>query len=134
MAGLIPKQRKFVVEYLVDRNASQAAIRAGYSKKNADVVGSRLLGNVGIKREVKAKLKKMDDATEATATNVLKHLWGIGTALNVATPSHSDKVRALELVGKHFKMFTDRLEVSDAGVGLADRIRQARERLKKRRK
>jgi phage terminase small subunit len=131
---LSPKQRKFVVEYLIDRNASQASIRAGYSKKNANVVGSRLLANVGIKAEIEAKTAKMDAATEITAANVLNRLWGIGSAANSTMPSHSDRVRALELVGKHFKMFTDRFEVTDAAMGLADRVRQARERLKKRAK
>jgi len=46
--ALTPKQLRFVAEYLKDLNASQAAIRAGYSQKNANVVGSRLLANVRI--------------------------------------------------------------------------------------
>ena len=45
---LTPKQERFVAEYLVDMNATQAAIRAGYSRKTADVQGPRLLGNVRI--------------------------------------------------------------------------------------
>lgn len=47
------KQEKFVHEYRKDRNATQAAIRSGYSKKNADVVGPRLLGNVGITERIR---------------------------------------------------------------------------------
>jgi phage terminase small subunit len=131
MPRLNPKQRKFVVEYLVDRNATQAAIRAGYAKKNADVTGPRLLASAGVNREVEAKIKKMDAATEITASNVLKKLWHIGTVENKSTPNHGDQVRALELVGKHFKMFTDKFEVTDAAVGLADRLRKARQRLKR---
>ena len=46
--GLKPKQHRFVAEYLVDLNASQAAIRAGYSRKNANVNGPRLLANAGV--------------------------------------------------------------------------------------
>jgi phage terminase small subunit len=46
------KQQRFVDEYLVDLNATQAAIRAGYSANNADVTGPRLLGNVGIAKAI----------------------------------------------------------------------------------
>ena len=45
---LTTKQKLFVSEYLVDRNAKQAAIRAGYSAKTAEVQGSRLLSNVKV--------------------------------------------------------------------------------------
>lgn len=45
MAKLTEKQQRFVDEYLIDLNATQAAIRAGYSAKTADVQGSRMLGN-----------------------------------------------------------------------------------------
>ena len=47
---LTPKQAAFVAEYVKDNNATQAAIRAGYSAKTADVQGPRLLGNVGIQQ------------------------------------------------------------------------------------
>ena len=46
--GLTPKQERFVAEYLVDLNATQAAIRTGYSKKTAEQQGPRLLGNAGV--------------------------------------------------------------------------------------
>jgi len=49
--GLTPKQRIFCREYLLDLNATQAAIRAGYSQKTADPQGPRLLGNVRVQRE-----------------------------------------------------------------------------------
>jgi hypothetical protein len=45
---LTAKQQRFVDEYLIDLNATQAAIRAGYSATNADVTGPRMLGNVGV--------------------------------------------------------------------------------------
>ena len=47
-AGLTPKQARFVSEYLKDQNATQAAIRAGYSEKTANQQGSRLLAHVGV--------------------------------------------------------------------------------------
>lgn len=52
MAKLTEKQQRFVEEYLVDLNATQAAIRAGYSVKTADVQGSRLLGNVKVQSAI----------------------------------------------------------------------------------
>ena len=52
MAKLTEKQQRFVEEYLVDLNATQAAIRAGYSVKTADVQGSRMLGNVKVQSAI----------------------------------------------------------------------------------
>ena len=45
---MTPKQERFAQEYMIDLNATQAAIRAGYSAHTADVQGPRLLGNVGV--------------------------------------------------------------------------------------
>jgi len=50
VSGITPKQQRFVTEYLVDLNATQAAIRAGYSRKTAQQQGSRLLTNVVVKQ------------------------------------------------------------------------------------
>lgn len=52
MAKLTEKQQRFVEEYLVDLNATQAAIRAGYSVKTADVQGSRMLRNVKVQSAI----------------------------------------------------------------------------------
>ena len=56
--GLTPKQRRFVAEYLIDLNATQAYIRAGYCAKHADVAGPRLLGNVGVAKAIQEKQQK----------------------------------------------------------------------------
>jgi phage terminase small subunit len=78
MSSLTPKQARFVEEYLVDLNATQAAIRAGYSAKTAYSQGQRLLKNV----EVEAAIQKAQDAranrTEVTVDKVLKELATIG--------------------------------------------------------
>ena len=52
---ITPKQQRFVTEYLIDLNATQAAIRAGYSRKTAQQQGSRLLTNVVVKRAIAAQ-------------------------------------------------------------------------------
>ena len=53
-ARLTDKQQRFVAEYLVDLNATQAAIRAGYSAKNADKIGSQLLGKTRVSEAIQA--------------------------------------------------------------------------------
>ena len=58
---LTPKQRSFIAEYVVDKNATQAAIRAGYSEKTADVQGPRLLGNVRVRELIDKKLNELEE-------------------------------------------------------------------------
>ena len=65
------KQQRFVEEYLIDLNATQAAIRAGYSKRNADVTGPRLLGNVRIQEEIQRSIGERSQRTEITQDRVL---------------------------------------------------------------
>lgn len=71
---MTPKQRRFVAEYLIDLNATQAAIRAGYSKKNADVTGPRLLGNVGVAEAIAAGASKQLGKAELTGEMVKERL------------------------------------------------------------
>lgn len=77
---MTPKQQRFVEEYLLDLNATQAAIRAGYSAKNADVTGPRLLGNVGIAAAVAKAVAERTKTTALTADQVLAELSGIGSS------------------------------------------------------
>lgn len=71
---LSPQQLRFVQEYLVDLNATQAAVRAGYSEKTAKQQGSRLLTNVDIAAAVAAQQEKRAEKTEITANMVLEEL------------------------------------------------------------
>jgi phage terminase small subunit len=77
---LQPKQRLFVKEYLIDLNATQAAIRAGYSKKTADRIGPELLGKTCIQEAIQKAMKKREERTEITADMVLQRWWDIATA------------------------------------------------------
>lgn len=77
---LTAKQRAFVREYLVDLNATQAAIRAGYSEATAKEQASRLLTNVHVESAVAAAMKIRSDRTDITADRVLKELAKIGFA------------------------------------------------------
>lgn len=78
MKPLGPKQARFVEEYLVDLNATQAAIRAGYSAKNADVTGPRLLVNVGIASAVAKAQEKRSERLEITLDKWIRELAVIG--------------------------------------------------------
>jgi phage terminase small subunit len=73
MSQLTAKQQRFVAEYLIDRNATQAAIRAGYAKgKAAEVQGSRLLGNAKVRAEVDKALSKINNKLGLTAEKILQ--------------------------------------------------------------
>lgn len=78
MNELTDKQKAFVNEYLIDLNATQAAIRAGYSKKNADKIGSQLLGKSRVSAEINKAMAKREKRTEITQDRVLKELATIG--------------------------------------------------------
>lgn len=78
--ALTPKQRCFVEEYLVDLNATQAAIRAGYSEKTAQEQASRLLSNVMVSEAVKSAQEERSRRTEITQDMVLQELAKIGFA------------------------------------------------------
>lgn len=161
MARLTRKQQRFVEEYLIDLNAAQAAIRAGYSAKTAKEIGYELLTKPHVRARVDEALAErsrrtginqdrvvrelariafvnaidvinMDEATivaDATADDTaaiaavrVKHIpgeYGDGVEREIRL---ADKLKALELLGKHLGMFTDRLAVDVTGVKIIDDI------------
>ena len=80
MADLTPKQSRFVEEYLIDLNATQAAIRAGYSERTANREGARLLSNAVIKAAVDAALDERSSRTKIDADYVLRRLYEMAEA------------------------------------------------------
>lgn len=68
---LTPKQAKFVDEYLVDLNATQATIRAGYSKKTADVIASQNLSKIRVQQAIQKRRDELQKATQWTQEEVL---------------------------------------------------------------
>jgi phage terminase small subunit len=76
---MTPKQERFIQEYLIDLNATQAAIRAGYSEDTANEQGARLLANVSIQKEIKQLMEERSKRTEITADRVLQEFWHIAT-------------------------------------------------------
>lgn len=151
------KQERFVAEYLIDLNATQAAVRAGYSAKSADKQGYKMLCHPAIAAALSAKQGQRLKRLEITADRVLEEIAKVAfldprklftsdgslvpiheldddTAANIAglevnelfegegDQKHafgllkkiklSDKLRGLEMLGKHLKLFTERVEVS----------------------
>lgn len=132
----------FIDEYLVDLNATQAAIRAGYSERTAYSIGQRLLKNVEIHARVQELKAKRAERLDLDAYWVLKRLMEISDKSMSAEPvmefDHEEKQlvptgeykfdsaganRATELIGKHLGMFKDNNNVNvHVGVQIVDDI------------
>lgn len=114
--ALTAKQAAFVQEYLVDLNATQAAIRAGYSQRRAGEIGYQLLQKTTVQEAIKAAMDERGDRTHITQDFVLAELYKIATQGADDGPEsslkYSNKLKALELLGKHMAMFTERSEVT----------------------
>lgn len=100
---LTPKQERFIAEYLVDMNATQAAIRAGYSAKTADTISGQLLRKSWVREEIKKRQAHVEAKIELTTERILRDLGQIAMDSN---NSVRDRMKAYELVGKHLGMFT----------------------------
>ena len=105
---LTRKQHRFVVEYLVDLNATQAALRAGYSARTAAQQGSRLLKNVEVQAAIADEQAQQLEAVEVRIEDVLRDLKAIAhTDLRALSQQSGvparwvDKLKALELLMKH---------------------------------
>lgn len=111
MADLSPKQRAFCLEYLIDLNGTQAAIRAGYSQKTARQIADQLLSKLDIKEYVQSLMDERVERTEITADYVLRGIQESTEALK-AEGDHGATFKGYELLGKHLKLFTDKVEHS----------------------
>lgn len=126
------KQRRFCEEYLIDLNATQAAIRAGYSKKNAQNIASENLAKPMIRKYIDAKMAKKDSELIAKQDEVLRYLTSVLRGESVGTeivvegtgdgcseartmqkePSEKDRLKAAELLGKRYGLFTDKVDIN----------------------
>ena len=98
------KQATFVREYLVDLNATQAAIRAGYSRKTAKVQGSRLLTNADVAAAVESGIAARAARVEVKADSVLRDVERLSLKAEAAG-EYSAALRGRELQGKHLGLF-----------------------------
>lgn len=117
--ALTPKQSRFVDEYLIDLNATQAAIRAGYSTKTAEQSGAQLFRNIKIRAVIDAGLAKKQARNEITADYVIGELHDIAKKAKGAfsdDPTNSSMansaLKGFELLGKYLGIFVDRHEIN----------------------
>lgn len=109
---MTPRQQRFVEEYLISLNATEAAIRAGYKPKWAASNTDKITNNYEVAAAIKAGLEKKRDECAVTAQWVVKRLKE-ESELKGEDATHGGRVKALELLGKHIAMFTDKVEVKD---------------------
>ena len=126
---LTPKQAAFVREYVIDSNGKQAAIRAGYSPKTAEAQASRLLRNVKVQAALAQLTKEIEEKSKLSVEYVLEGLQRVTERCQTVVPvmekvdgkweptgefkfDSSGANKSLELIGRHFKMFTDKIEHS----------------------
>lgn len=131
---LTAKQQRFCDEYLIDLNATQAAIRAGYSKKTAKVIGAENLSKPYLKAYIQQRMAEKEKELIADQDEVLKYLTSVlrgeseseeivienvGDFTSEArtmkkAPSEKDRLKAAELLGKRYNLFSDKMKVDVA--------------------
>ena len=124
------KQKRFCDEYLIDLNATQAAIRAGYSERTAYSIGTENLRKPEISAYINSRMEEKNKELIADQDEVLKYLTsvmrgestseeivveGTGDGCSEAraiekAPSEKDRLKAAELLGKRYGLYTERIE------------------------
>lgn len=135
---LTPKQELFITEYIIDSNATQAAIRSGYSKRSAMQIGEQNLRKHEIKCKIDEHMKQRALDNGVTADMVLKDLLELKDKCLGRKPirlTHTNKdgnyeiiekvifdasgaKASLELLGKHLKLFVDKVETENTNTNL----------------
>ncbi|MFV3013519.1 terminase small subunit [Clostridium botulinum] len=128
---LTPKQKAFADYYIQTGNATEAAIKAGYSKKTARFIGNENLTKPYIKNYIDERMKQLEDERIAKADEVLQYLTrvirgketeevvvteNIGDFMSEAKTikkeiGAKDRIKAAELLGKRYRLFTDKVEI-----------------------
>ena len=126
-SSLTARQVRFVKEYLMDLNGTQAAIRSGYSPRTAKEQAARLLTNVHVKAAVDAGKAKLHAQVDLTAEKVIAELLRVAYAeVDTTDIRVSDKLRALELLAKHMGLLVERVDVR-VDVEVAKGLQRGRE-------
>lgn len=137
--ALTAKQQRFCDEYLIDLNATQAAIRAGYSKKTAYSIGNENLNKPELKAYIQQRMKEKEKELIADGDEVLKYLTSVmrgesessvlarditgADRVILKPPDEKERTKAAELLGKAHMLFTDKVDMGAAvGVVIVDDI------------
>ena len=132
------RQKKFCDEYLIDCNATQAAIRAGYSPKTAYSIGEENLKKPELKAYIDEQLELLHSKRTADAQEVLEYLTSVmrgehteqtlqlvGDGVQTITDidvSAKERLKAAELIGKRYGMFKDNINLGESKVILVDEV------------
>lgn len=131
MAKLTEKQKRFCDYYIETGNATETAIKAGYSEKTAKVIGAENLTKPYLKNYIDEKLKEFESNRIADAKEVMEYLTKIvrneakeevvvvseyGPEIIKKDVSIRDRNKAAELLGKRYRLFTDKVEVEGTGI------------------
>ena len=125
MANLTPKQQRFVEEYLIDLNATQAAIRSGYSEKTARDIGCENLAKPNIAKAIEEAQNKRQEQTQIDAAYVLKRLVEIDQMDVLDIMDDQMKIRPVNEWPKVWRQYVvnlENLELSD-GEGCFKKIK-----------
>ena len=130
MNTLTPRQQKFCDEYLISGNATEAAIKAGYSRKTAKQTGSENLSKPDLRASIDEQLAKIHSAKIADAEEVMKYLTSVmrgehteqvlklvGEGVQTVTDidvSAKERLKAAELIGKRYGLFTEKVGLEGA--------------------
>lgn len=122
------KQKKFIDEYIISGNATQSAVKAGYSESYAKTHVYKLLENASVKNEIDKRMKQLENQKIATQQEVLEYLTSVMRGEETETiiidrmarevpVSAKERIKASELLGKRYGTFTDKQEI-DVNVGV----------------
>ncbi|EHR86986.1 terminase small subunit [Staphylococcus hominis] len=127
MKSLTLKQKQFADEYIRTGNAYQSAINVGYSEKYAKARSHKMLENVGINQYIDDNLEIIQKESIAEADEIMRYLTRVLRAeekeeilvyvgdgmqeIQTIRPSAKDRIKAAELLGKRYRMWTDKHEV-----------------------
>ena len=127
---MTPRQQKFCDEYLISSNATEAAIKAGYSRKTAKQTGSENLSKPDLRAYIDEQLAKIHSAKIADAEEVMKYLTSVmrgehteqvlklvGEGIQTVTDidvSAKERLKAAELIGKRYGLFTEKVGLEGA--------------------
>ena len=130
MNTLTARQKKFCDEYLISGNATDAAIKAGYSPKTAKQTGSENLAKPDLRAYIDEQLEKLHSAKIADAEEVMKYLTSVmrgehteqvlklvGDGIQTVTDievSAKERIKAAELIGKRYALFSDKMDLGGA--------------------
>lgn len=125
------KEQLFVAAYVAGDprelgNGTKAALTAGYSQKTASRIASGLLAKPHIKAAINAEVKKLSESLNITAKSVLQNIERLSRLAEDAG-KFGDAIRGQELLGKHLKLFADKVELTGKDGGPIETKRSAAE-------